>query len=127
MSFVFQPTIAKKPVAKADGRDRMSHLALRWTIFIMVRRQEIRLAAITEYLIFPSRDDLLLTLAFAKPPPLPPDHPISAALPPKLAVQPPNAKMGIAGGCRYRTIGTLATGNMKRPVILPGERDSCPP
>ena len=31
-----------------------------------------RLAAITAYLIFPSWDDLLLTLAFAKPPPLPP-------------------------------------------------------
>jgi hypothetical protein len=31
-----------------------------------------KLAAITAYLIFPSRDDLLLTLAFAKPPPIPP-------------------------------------------------------
>ena len=31
-----------------------------------------KLAAITVYLIFPSWDDLLLTLAFAKPPPLPP-------------------------------------------------------
>jgi hypothetical protein len=31
-----------------------------------------KLAAITAYLIFPSWDDLLLTLAFAKPPPLPP-------------------------------------------------------
>ena len=31
-----------------------------------------KLAAITIYLIFPSWDDLLLTLAFAKPPPLPP-------------------------------------------------------
>ena len=31
-----------------------------------------KLAAITTYLIFPSWDDLLLTLAFAKPPPLPP-------------------------------------------------------
>ena len=31
-----------------------------------------RLAAITAYLIFPSWDDLLLTLAFAKPPSLPP-------------------------------------------------------
>ena len=31
-----------------------------------------RLAAITAYLIFPSWDDLLLTLAFAKPPPIPP-------------------------------------------------------
>jgi hypothetical protein len=30
------------------------------------------LAAITGYLIFPSWDDLLLTLAFAKPPPIPP-------------------------------------------------------
>jgi hypothetical protein len=31
-----------------------------------------KLAAITSYLIFPSWDDLLLTLAFAKPPPIPP-------------------------------------------------------
>ena len=31
-----------------------------------------KLAAITAYLIFPSWDDLLLTLAFAKPPPIPP-------------------------------------------------------
>ena len=31
-----------------------------------------KLAAITIYLIFPSWDDLLLTLAFAKPPPIPP-------------------------------------------------------
>jgi hypothetical protein len=31
-----------------------------------------KLAAITTYLIFPSWDDLLLTLAFAKPPPIPP-------------------------------------------------------
>jgi hypothetical protein len=31
-----------------------------------------KLAAITTYLIFPSWDDLLLTLAFAKPPPVPP-------------------------------------------------------
>jgi hypothetical protein len=31
-----------------------------------------KLAAITAYLIFPSWEDLLLTLAFAKPPPLPP-------------------------------------------------------
>src|SRR4051812_1417653 len=31
-----------------------------------------KLAAITIYLIFPSWEDLLLTLAFAKPPPLPP-------------------------------------------------------
>jgi hypothetical protein len=31
-----------------------------------------KLAAITTYLIFPSREDLLLTLAFAKPPPIPP-------------------------------------------------------
>src|SRR5271157_550998 len=31
-----------------------------------------KLAAITAFLIFPSWDDLLLTLAFAKPPPLPP-------------------------------------------------------
>src|SRR5580658_7407382 len=31
-----------------------------------------KLAAITAYIIFPSWDDLLLTLAFAKPPPLPP-------------------------------------------------------
>ena len=31
-----------------------------------------KLAAITVYLIFPSWDDLLLTLAFAKPPPIPP-------------------------------------------------------
>jgi hypothetical protein len=31
-----------------------------------------KLAVITVYLIFPSWDDLLLTLAFAKPPPLPP-------------------------------------------------------
>src|SRR5271165_3948903 len=30
------------------------------------------LAAITTFLIFPSREDLLLTLAFAKPPPIPP-------------------------------------------------------
>ena len=30
-----------------------------------------KLAAITIYLIFPSWDDLLLTLAFAKPPPIP--------------------------------------------------------
>jgi hypothetical protein len=31
-----------------------------------------KLAAITSYLIFPSWEDLLLTLAFAKPPPIPP-------------------------------------------------------
>ncbi|MGC8537087.1 MAG: hypothetical protein ACP5QR_16455, partial [Rhizomicrobium sp.] len=31
-----------------------------------------RLGSITEYLIFSSWEDLLLTLAFAKPPPLPP-------------------------------------------------------
>jgi hypothetical protein len=31
-----------------------------------------KLAANTTYLIFPSWDDLLLTLAFAKPPPIPP-------------------------------------------------------
>jgi hypothetical protein len=31
-----------------------------------------KLAAITTYLIFPSWDDLLVTLAFAKPPPIPP-------------------------------------------------------
>ena len=31
-----------------------------------------KLAAITIYLIFPSWDDLLLTLAFAKPPLIPP-------------------------------------------------------
>jgi hypothetical protein len=31
-----------------------------------------KLAAITTYLIFPSWDNLLLTLAFAKPPPIPP-------------------------------------------------------
>jgi len=31
-----------------------------------------KLAAITTFLIFPSWDDLLLTLAFAKPPPIPP-------------------------------------------------------
>jgi hypothetical protein len=31
-----------------------------------------KLAAITAYLIFPSWEDLLLTLAFAKPPPIPP-------------------------------------------------------
>jgi hypothetical protein len=31
-----------------------------------------KLAAITTYLMFPSWDDLLLTLAFAKPPPIPP-------------------------------------------------------
>jgi hypothetical protein len=31
-----------------------------------------KLAAITTYLIFPSWEDLLLTLAFAKPPPIPP-------------------------------------------------------
>ncbi len=31
-----------------------------------------KLATITAYLIFPSWDDLLLTLAFAKPPPIPP-------------------------------------------------------
>jgi len=31
-----------------------------------------KLAAITAYLFFPSWDDLLLTLAFAKPPPIPP-------------------------------------------------------
>jgi hypothetical protein len=31
-----------------------------------------KLAAITVYLMFPSWDDLLLTLAFAKPPPIPP-------------------------------------------------------
>ena len=31
-----------------------------------------KLAAITIYLIFPSWDDLLLTLAFVKPPPIPP-------------------------------------------------------
>jgi hypothetical protein len=31
-----------------------------------------QLAAITTYLIFPSWEDLLLTLAFAKPPPIPP-------------------------------------------------------
>lgn len=31
-----------------------------------------KLAAITIYLIFPSCDDLLLTLAFVKPPPIPP-------------------------------------------------------
>jgi len=31
-----------------------------------------KLAAITTYLLFPSWDDLLLTLAFAKPPPIPP-------------------------------------------------------
>jgi hypothetical protein len=30
------------------------------------------LVAITIYLLFPSWDDLLLTLAFAKPPPMPP-------------------------------------------------------
>jgi hypothetical protein len=31
-----------------------------------------KLSTLTDYLIFPSWDDLLLTLAFAKPPPLPP-------------------------------------------------------
>ena len=31
-----------------------------------------KLAGITAFLIFPSWDDLLLTLAFAKPPPRPP-------------------------------------------------------
>jgi len=31
-----------------------------------------KLAAITTFLIFPSWDDLLRTLAFAKPPPIPP-------------------------------------------------------
>jgi hypothetical protein len=31
-----------------------------------------KLAAIAIYLIFPSWDDLLLTLALAKPPPIPP-------------------------------------------------------
>jgi hypothetical protein len=31
-----------------------------------------KLAAITTYLIFPSWEDLLLTLDFAKPPPIPP-------------------------------------------------------
>src|SRR6202021_2071316 len=31
-----------------------------------------KLTAITTYLIFPSWDDLLLTLSFAKPPPIPP-------------------------------------------------------
>ena len=33
------------------------------------------LAAITNFLIFPSWQDLLQTLAFAKPPPVPPDSP----------------------------------------------------
>jgi hypothetical protein len=46
-------------------RNARTKLGPRYTFFS-------KLAAITIYLIFPSWDDLLLTLAFAKPPPIPP-------------------------------------------------------